>query len=71
MMLLRPGTCTGATIYAPLADAALKALDTVKVVENSAKRYFIQSREFKSITGGSGTTRRWMAAIPVQTGPAP
>lgn len=74
-MASAPGNSLAAVIlfnetekYTPLDDAALKALDTVKVVENSGKRYFVQSKAFKSITGGSGTTRRWMASIPVQKG---
>lgn len=54
--------------YAPLAPAALTALDTVKVVENSAKRYFIQSKEFKNIRGGSGTTRMWRSGVPAKSG---
>jgi hypothetical protein len=74
-MAQAPGNKLGVVIlfnetekYVPLDAATLKALDTVKVVENSAKRYFIQSKEFKSITGGAGTSRRWMVSIPVQKG---
>lgn len=74
-MAQAPGNRLGVVIlfnetekYTPLDAATLKALDTVKVVENSAKRYFVQSKEFKSITGGTGTTRRWMVSIPVQKG---
>lgn len=54
--------------YAPLDAAALKALDTVKVVENSAKRYFVQSKEFPGITSTAAPSRRWMVAIPAPKG---
>lgn len=74
-MAQAPGNKLGVVIlfnetekHTPLDAATLKALDTVKVVENSAKRYFVQSKEFKSITGGAGTTRRWMVSIPAQNG---
>ena len=54
--------------YAPLSPAELTVLGTVKVVENSAKRYFIQSKEFKDIQGGPGATRTWRSAVPAKPG---